>query len=416
MPSRRGGSKVEKRRDPNEKGDTLFTKAQFVEYYGEKKGTKVWDRAGEPAPAEGGKKKGKKEPEKRADPTESNGKTYTRQEFIECYGESKGTSLWDKAGSKKGGKEESKKGKREKRDRGEKKEKAEKKERGEEKEKEKEKEKDGKDKEKREKKPRRGTLTLYGNLICPFAQRALWACEEKKAKHEFVKVPLAGEIAQAEAEGMEKLKQWEGKTLEELKALKEDYMAKLNPTGEVPTVRFVNTEDEAKSGFPVVESEICAEFIDSTHSGKPKLIPAPSTMAARARIFVKRLSAKLIGPLYDLLRNQDPAKDAEMQEKIVAGCKWWAESMDEDGPYFFDRGLTLPDICMGPFMERFAVLLPHYRSFKLPGSVPGSAAEVWETRLEHWWVAVQKRPAFVASSGGQDLYLDAYLGYAKAKR
>lgn len=43
---------------------------------------------------------------------------------------------------------------------------------------------------------------LYSNPICPFAHRAWFLVEEKNLPHEFILVPLSGEINKAERNGI----------------------------------------------------------------------------------------------------------------------------------------------------------------------------------------------------------------------
>merc|ERR1719191_1696149 len=65
-----------------------YSEAEFLDYYGAKKGAKIWAAAGRAAEAEkpAPKKKGGKA-EKRMDPDA--GVKYTEEEFIEYYGKKK---------------------------------------------------------------------------------------------------------------------------------------------------------------------------------------------------------------------------------------------------------------------------------------------------------------------------------------
>eukprot|EP01060_Flectonema_neradi_P022342 TRINITY_DN305_c0_g1_i2.p1 TRINITY_DN305_c0_g1~~TRINITY_DN305_c0_g1_i2.p1 ORF type:complete len:533 (+),score=111.63 TRINITY_DN305_c0_g1_i2:68-1666(+) len=82
--------KEERRADPSEKSGRTYTKNDFLDLYGPKKGISMWKKAGK----EGGAKE-----EKRADPNEKNSKkTYTRAEFLKCYGDKAGAAIWKKAG------------------------------------------------------------------------------------------------------------------------------------------------------------------------------------------------------------------------------------------------------------------------------------------------------------------------------
>ena len=67
-----------------------------------------------------------------------------------------------------------------------------------------------------------------------------------------VKVPLQGEMKRVESG--ESLSAWEGKTHADLVALKEDYKAKINPAGEVPTIKIGDKI--------ITESDVVSEFLD----------------------------------------------------------------------------------------------------------------------------------------------------------
>eukprot|EP00754_Rhynchopus_humris_P025658 Rhum_TRINITY_DN14956_c0_g4::Rhum_TRINITY_DN14956_c0_g4_i2::g.129542::m.129542 len=87
---------ADRRRDPNEpKSRKTYTRAEFIQEYGEKKGAALWRQAGDAAPrAESG-------PERRRDPNEPKSKkTYTKAEFLAEYGEKKGQKVWKDAAPK----------------------------------------------------------------------------------------------------------------------------------------------------------------------------------------------------------------------------------------------------------------------------------------------------------------------------
>ena len=99
-------SAPERRSDPNEpESKQTYTKKEFIEEYGKKKGLAAWKAA---APNNDPKTDGapKKRPaggavptERRRDPNEPESKkTYTRAEFIREYGENRGAALWRQAG------------------------------------------------------------------------------------------------------------------------------------------------------------------------------------------------------------------------------------------------------------------------------------------------------------------------------
>lgn len=90
-------AKAEKRLD-RETGEK-YTEAEFIEYYGNKKGLKIWEAAGraaEKAPTTASGKKSAGKAEKRLD--RDTGVKYTEEEFLEFYGNKKGAKIWAAAG------------------------------------------------------------------------------------------------------------------------------------------------------------------------------------------------------------------------------------------------------------------------------------------------------------------------------
>jgi len=93
------GQKAKGKREKRLDRDTgaKYTEEEFLEFYGKKKGSKIWEAAGRAAepPATATKAEGKKG-EKRTD--RNDGKKYTEKQFLETYGETKGAKIWAAAG------------------------------------------------------------------------------------------------------------------------------------------------------------------------------------------------------------------------------------------------------------------------------------------------------------------------------
>jgi len=92
----RGGRGEERRADPSQSGGKQYTHQEFIDYYGRSEGNRLWSKS----------------VEKRADPNESSGKKYTFDQFVEFYGKGRAEKLWKAASSAKG-KEAAPKGKSE---------------------------------------------------------------------------------------------------------------------------------------------------------------------------------------------------------------------------------------------------------------------------------------------------------------
>ena len=76
------------------------------------------------------------------------------------------------------------------------------------------------------------------------------------------------------------------------------------------------------------------------------------------------------------------------------------------GPFFLGERPCVADVAVMPFLDRFSVLLPHYRAYDVFAGRP---------RLRAALEAAKKRPAFAATSQEPEYYINAYSGYATGK-
>lgn len=247
-----------------------------------------------------------------------------------------------------------------------------------------------------------GKVTLYNNIICPFAQRAVLALLEKKVPYDEVKIPLTGEMKRVESG--EPSAAWEGKTHADLVAIKEDYKKTINATGEVPTLKI---GDQI-----VTESDVVSEFLDDAfpESGA-RLFPKDPFQRARIRGVVKTLSGgNGVMNLYQFVRNQDPTKDAEKLAKLYKFLAVFAAKASPEGPFFLGKEPCYLDILFMPFYYRFNLLLSHYRKAEF---IPSDAkAYPWAPRMQRWAAAVEARESYKKSIPSKDVVIAAYTGYA----
>ncbi|CAE8741979.1 unnamed protein product [Polarella glacialis] len=191
------------------------------------------------------------------------------------------------------------------------------------------------------------TYGLFTNPICPFAQRATFALALRPLPHNVHWVPLSLQLAWAEKFGVEKVpvgQVFAGISAEELKGGKEHYKGSINATGEVPSLQL-------PSGEVVMESEIVAEYIDSVATQGTKLMPEDPLLASRVRLAMKRFSDS-VASCYQLLMNQDPAKDQEYADAIKAKWTKFADVLDKNGPFCFGSSVTMADVHCAPFLYR----------------------------------------------------------------
>lgn len=243
-------------------------------------------------------------------------------------------------------------------------------------------------------------LELHTNKICPFAQRAWISLLEKQIPFESKMVPLSGELKKMEAAKSTKGSQWESYNVEECFKLKEEYKAKINSTGEVPTLID-------QDGTIVPESDVVPWYLDCKYPNYgEKLLPSEPKKLARMKIMMK-IIGPTIGNLYGLLKNQDASKDDDMIDSIHSKLKKIMSLADEKGPYLLGNEVSYVDIMLMPFYDRFRNLLPHYRNRELFPS--------GDARWQKWADAVTSRESFKKTSQPKEFLIEAYAGYAGAR-
>ncbi len=175
-------------------------------------------------------------------------------------------------------------------------------------------------------------VELYSWQFCPFAQRTRIALEVKSVDYQLHEIDIT-------------------------KPYPEGFL-RHNPNGQVPTLIY--------KGQAIYESDVLGEFIDETFSG-PQLLPESSYERALARLLTSICDNRFIPVIYQLLLNQEPALDDELETKIFASISQIDQFLDTHSSskeYFFD----LPSLCeyaIGPFFQRLDVAL-YYRNVQIP--------------------------------------------------
>lgn len=246
-------------------------------------------------------------------------------------------------------------------------------------------------------------IELYSSYRCPFGRRALLAMEEKSLSYDFIPIPLSGELKKLDA-GETELDGWEGKSPDELRKIKEDYKKDINASGEVPTL-VVN-------GVIIKEADVIVEYLQDAFPRRGvSLMPRDALQRSKIRHYNKIIGGPGgVNGMYGLTMNQDPAKDEEFRKNVYAHWASFAEMAGDDGPFFLGKAFSLADVMLMPMYDQFSYVWPHYRGTEL---IPSDAeAYPWAPRVQKWADAVKERASFKKCHAGKETYIKAYGSYA----
>ena len=227
---------------------------------------------------------------------------------------------------------------------------------------------------------------LYSNPRCPFAHRAHIAALEKGVDFEYKYVPLQAEINQDASGALSK---------------PAHFLERVNPSGTVPAI-----EVGGVGGDVVNESDICAFFLEDQYASEgTALRPHGALQLARMNHANKVFEPAFF---YRVLKNQDPALDAEKVATLEKMLSEWCGLHDTGGgPFVCGGQFSLADCIAFPFFDRFRHTLLEARGYDL-----WEGDEPWRARMRAWYAACLERPAVQATSMPADFYLEHYLHVA----
>eukprot|EP00931_Biecheleriopsis_adriatica_P009658 TRINITY_DN110723_c0_g1_i1.p1 TRINITY_DN110723_c0_g1~~TRINITY_DN110723_c0_g1_i1.p1 ORF type:complete len:283 (+),score=62.55 TRINITY_DN110723_c0_g1_i1:30-878(+) len=205
-------------------------------------------------------------------------------------------------------------------------------------------------------------VTLFANIGCPYAERAMFALNLRPKSVRKETVPTTNQFGLLDKLGVARgdtFGLFQGKSLEELHSFKEWYKNTINASGEVPAMRL-------ETGEVVRESEILAEYLDavSESEGDRKLIPVDALAASKVRLAMKMFNA-VPACIVTLLKNQDPSKDAELAGRLTDTLGKFVAVLEDESDFCIGQVCTLADVHAVAFLHRFSVVLKHYRGFDM---------------------------------------------------
>lgn len=251
-------------------------------------------------------------------------------------------------------------------------------------------------------------LTLYANLLCPFARRGLITLTEKGLTAEIKYIPQTSELKLLEKWPLEIPKGFEGLNKRDLNEVKEEYKKNINPGGEVPSLVLSN-------GDIIVEADIVAEYLeDAFPASGNSLMPKDALQRSMIRHYLKVLGGPGgVSGMYGLVMNQNPENDQLVLDRVYGMWKTFAEMADKEGPYFLGKTFSLADVMLMPVYDQFRFVWKHYRAADL---VPDDAEKFpWAPRVKAWAEAVQGRESFKTHSQGEEAYIKFYAYYASTR-
>ena len=160
------------------------------------------------------------------------------------------------------------------------------------------------------------------------------------------------------------------------------------------TVPFVRYE-----GKSVYDSLNICEFFEDQFQGKgTPLLPGDAADRAMIRFIASRFD---IGPFYGLLKAQDDETKETMKSKVDGLLEKFNNELHQfipnpSGPYLCGE-FSLADIAVFPFLDRFPVILKHYRNYDIN-------LQKYD-RIHTAFEAVKQREAFQKASCPPEFYI-----------
>ncbi|KAK6534107.1 hypothetical protein TWF281_005445 [Arthrobotrys megalospora] len=225
-------------------------------------------------------------------------------------------------------------------------------------------------------------LKIYAGWFCPFVQRALLVLHLKNIPFQYIEVNPYH---------------------------KPKSLLDLNPRGLVPTLVVPAADGTPK---PLIESSVICEYLDEVYSDStkygPRLLPEDPYERARARIWIQFVGSNIIPSFHRWLQFQ--GEDSQkVKEEYLGNLKKFAEQLDPVGPFWLGKEPSLPDVIIGPWVERGWV----FDEFKSNGGNWPTAkdGEIW-ARWERYVSAIVDLQALKDTTSDKEHYLPLYQRYA----
>jgi len=215
------------------------------------------------------------------------------------------------------------------------------------------------------------SLVFYHAPICPYCQKVQIALMLKNIRHEIEEIDLKN---------------------------KPDWFFSISPSGTVPIL---------KVGEEIIsESEIINEYLEDAYPHTDSLRGKNAVQSAKIRQWITWFNQKLVSHFYQLLKATDSTQQEEQARQLTGALYLIEEGLFKKthnlGPFLFGGMLSLADISLYPFIERF-VVLEVYRGFIFPQDC---------VSLRTWFEKMKQIPEIACTNRPVDYYLQHYASYA----
>ncbi|HPY40548.1 MAG TPA: glutathione S-transferase family protein [Thiolinea sp.] len=168
-------------------------------------------------------------------------------------------------------------------------------------------------------------LQLVSFKVCPFAQRAAIALQEKKVPYETEYLTPGDD--------------------------QPEWFKKISPLGKVPVL--------VVDGTPVFESAVILEYLDEVYA--PQLHPTDPLAKARQRAWME-VASELFSKQYQMVTAKDSAGFETAKQELQAGLDRVTAALGTEEPFFGGSRFALVDAAFAPLFLRLSIL---ERVFKL---------------------------------------------------
>lgn len=232
-------------------------------------------------------------------------------------------------------------------------------------------------------------MKFFGCRICPFAHRSWWIALELGLPIEYLHVDMGGPRATDERGKPGKFGKppW--------------YVRDVNPCGTVPALYDRGVPRFAIRGS--FEDDNIGHYLIERYGLESGLIPHNPAEQAAVRFFIAWVGGlDFVGAGMRLQYQKDRAKAAVDMEGLRALLQQVSARLAEQsaGPFFLGSQLSIADIHIAPFLDRWEATLPHFRCFDVLRAGDPSVA-----RLREMLAACRARVPFQLTSQSPEFYI-----------